>query len=178
MKPNVLLIVDDEPSLRALLAEQMRRLGFTTITAENGARALEIFREQQIDTIISDIEMPEMNGLEFLAELRASGSEVPFIIVAGHGDNENAVEALRLGATDFLDKPFDSRVFEEAVRRALALNSALKGIESEVDLAYLNSDLPEDSLRKWKAAKRSVAMMRKDLKIYWQYDRNDTVRKR
>lgn len=100
------MIVDDDPMVRRLLDRQARRLGHTTRSAENGREALEAFEEIPADVVITDIRMPEMDGLELLKEVRERNASTIVIVITGAGSVEYAAEALRLGAHNYLDKPF------------------------------------------------------------------------
>ena len=99
------LIVDDEKNIRATLARGLRLEGYRTEEAANGRAALELVDEGGIDLILLDVQMPEMDGLEFLAALRDRGLSTPAIVLTAHGTIERAVQAVKLGAYDFIEKP-------------------------------------------------------------------------
>ena len=104
-----LLIIDDERGIRNTLREILADEGHETEVAENGKQGLEMAQAKAYDLIFSDIKMPEMDGLELLAALKQGEEtiETPVVMITGHGDVETAVQALKLGAYDFLLKPLD-----------------------------------------------------------------------
>lgn len=125
-EPNrKILIADDDDSLRRVLEFQLQEAGYATRTAENGARALEIFTAEAFDCLITDWRMPQMSGAELLQRAGATDSEVPIVVITAFGDVETAVEAMRGGAFDFITKPFDRRAILLTVEKALKYGAAL-----------------------------------------------------
>src|SRR3989475_7887976 len=118
--PHV-LVVDDDPALLQGLPEtlRLRMSGVTVDTADSAATALDRIAAQDYDAIVTDIEMPGMDGLALLAEIRARRPDTPTLIITGHGENELAVRALRGGACDFIPKPIDRDYFVAALYRAI-----------------------------------------------------------
>ena len=114
-----LLILDDDAKQRRVLQILARKIGFDGVPAEGADQALASFREQRCDLVVTDLQMPGRDGMEFLRELRAVDAEVPVIVLTGHGTVATAVEAMKLGAVDYLQKPFDVDALEIVVRRAL-----------------------------------------------------------
>ena len=104
-----LLIIDDERGIRNTLREILADEGHEVEVAENGKQGLEMARAKAFDLIFSDIKMPEMDGIELLTALKSGDEAVdtPVVMISGHGDVETAVQALKLGAYDFLLKPLD-----------------------------------------------------------------------
>ena len=104
-----LLIIDDERGIRNTLKEILADEGHEVDVAENGKLGLEMAQAKSFDLIFSDIKMPEMDGIEFLTALKSGDepSDAPIVMISGHGDVETAVQALKLGAYDFLLKPLD-----------------------------------------------------------------------
>ena len=113
-----ILIADDDDSLRRVLEFQLQEAGYTVLTAENGARALEIFSAETVDCLITDWRMPQMSGLELVQRAGAIRSETPVIVITAFGDVETAVEAMRLGAFDFITKPFNRQAILLTVEKA------------------------------------------------------------
>jgi len=108
------LVVDDEASIRSSLRMILGHAGYQFLEAASGQRALECIAETPPDAVILDIKMPGMDGLEVLEALQKQGSDVPIIVVSGHGDIETAVKATKLGAFNFIEKPFgEQRVLLE-----------------------------------------------------------------
>lgn len=165
-KKRTLLVVDDEKELREGIAFLCEDLTPSVITAANGKEALQIVREGGIDAVLTDINMPAMTGLQLLAEIRYIGLDTPVVILTGYGDKANTSEALRLGATDFLDKPVEETALLTVMERALELGVALREVQEEVDKLYAQSDLPADRLVELKRAKKAIWMMRENMAIY------------
>lgn len=136
-----LLIVEDEPEIIEVLVDVLSPLAASVATASNGKRALEHFRLNPVDAIISDIRMPEMTGLELVSEIRATGSQVPIVLLTAYGERENLIEAIRLHATDFLEKPFDVNSLIQIMTYALNLGVAQRELEGEFDRALDDSPL-------------------------------------
>lgn len=115
-----LLLIDDDQVVRASLAAYLEDSGFTVLQAANGLQGLEVFAREQPDLVICDLRMPQVDGLELIRRINALQVETPVIVVSGAGVMSDAVEALRLGAADYLIKPLeDLAVLEHSVRRAL-----------------------------------------------------------
>lgn len=115
-----ILIVDDEKGIRDGLKLFLKREGHLMFTAEDGKEALEILEKNDIDLVISDLRMPHINGDELLAFIKRDYPGVKVIILTGHGTVENAVEAMRNGAYDFLIKPLNLEKLGLIVKRALS----------------------------------------------------------
>ncbi|MFK0094230.1 two-component system response regulator RssB [Pseudomonas sp. NPDC090592] len=115
-----LLIIDDDDVVRASLAAYLEDSGFSVLQAGNGQQGLQVFEEHQPDLVICDLRMPQMGGLELIRQVSERAPQLPVIVVSGAGVMSDAVEALRLGAADYLIKPLeDLAVLEHSVRRAL-----------------------------------------------------------
>ncbi|WP_457888471.1 two-component system response regulator RssB [Pseudomonas aeruginosa] len=115
-----LLIIDDDEVVRESLAAYLEDSNFKVLQALNGLQGLQIFESEQPDLVICDLRMPQINGLELIRRIRQTASETPIIVLSGAGVMSDAVEALRLGAADYLIKPLeDLAVLEHSVRRAL-----------------------------------------------------------
>ncbi|MCU1718696.1 two-component system response regulator RssB [Pseudomonas sp. 5P_3.1_Bac2] len=115
-----LLIIDDDDVVRASLAAYLEDSGFHVLQAANGSQGLEVFKAQAPDLVICDLRMPQVDGLELIRRINALEVQTPVIVVSGAGVMSDAVEALRLGAADYLIKPLaDLAVLEHSVRRAL-----------------------------------------------------------
>ena len=102
-----ILIVDDERAIRNSLKEILSDEGYSVDTAENGAIALEMVSKEHYDVIFCDIKMPEMDGIEVLDRLQADGVDSSVIMISGHGDISTAVDCIKKGAFDFIQKPLD-----------------------------------------------------------------------
>lgn len=114
------LIVDDSKVVRLLLRELLVRRGYRVIEATHGKEGLELFDRERPDIVLTDLQMPEMDGLTFIAKLNDRYINIPIIVISGEGTLPNAIEAVRLGAWDYLIKPFrDARELEITITRAL-----------------------------------------------------------
>jgi len=114
-----ILIVDDEPSMRELLEIVLRREGHEVFTAPNGRGAIEVLEREPIDLLISDIKMPDMSGVEVLKAGKALDPDLVGIMVTAYASIENAVEAMHLGAYDYISKPFNVDELKLRIRKAL-----------------------------------------------------------
>jgi len=117
---ETILVIDDETAIRNSYRDYLEDLAYKVFSAENGKVGLQIFRKEDIDLIVVDLRMPEMDGLEVLKVITSESSEIPIIVVSGTGVIDDVVEALHLGAWDYLLKPVeDLTVFRHAVENAL-----------------------------------------------------------
>jgi two-component system response regulator AtoC len=114
-----ILVVDDEPNLRRVLSAQLERDGYDVHTAEDGEQALQILKEHHLDLVITDLRMPKVDGMELLRRALELDDELPVVMITAHGTVDNAVEALKTGAFDYLTKPFDQAEVRAIVRKAL-----------------------------------------------------------
>jgi two-component system, NtrC family, nitrogen regulation response regulator NtrX len=119
LKKATILITDDEKSIRNTLRDILEYENYRVFEAENGEAALEALGVYEVDLVLLDIKMRGMDGIEVLDKIRESGSDVPVILVSGHGTIEIAVEATKKGAFDFLEKPPDLNRLLVSVRNAL-----------------------------------------------------------
>ena len=114
-----ILVIDDEKSIRNTLAEILAAEDHEVISAEDGATGLELYGQHPIDVVLCDIKMQEMDGMEVLDKMLKLPQDVPVIMISGHGDIETAVEAIKKGAFDFLEKPLDLNRLLITIRNAL-----------------------------------------------------------
>lgn len=119
MAKRTVLVVDDEDLLRSFLGVAIGALGVDVQTAATGTEALEHIRRHAPDVVVTDLRMQGMSGLELLEHARPFARETAFIVVTGHGTLDDAVTAGKLGAVEFLPKPFDATTIRAAVTRAL-----------------------------------------------------------
>ena len=118
-RPARVLVVDDERSMRELLAIVLRREGYEVLTAENGQTAIATLERELVDLLICDIKMPDMNGVEVLRAAKRIDHDVVAMMVTAFASTQTAVEAMRLGACDYLSKPFDVDELRMKVREKL-----------------------------------------------------------
>ena len=119
MSAPVIFVVDDDAGVRESLVMLLRIGGYRAEAFESAVRFLADARPKAGDCLIADIRMPEMDGLTLQQELIRRGSKLPMIVVTGHGDVPMAVQAMKAGAVDFLEKPFAREPLVAAVKRAL-----------------------------------------------------------
>lgn len=138
-----ILVIDDEEYIRDSVIGFLEDFGFEVTGAENGRIGLEAFDNRQPDLVLCDLRMPEMDGLEVLASVRRRNSEIPIIIVSGAGNIADTVEALRLGAWDYIIKPIqDMNVLYHAVHKALERADLIREkYRYEKDLETANGQL-------------------------------------
>ena len=114
-----LLVVDDEPQMLIAINETLRRSGYSITTAGSGMEALRRLKEKYYQLVITDMRMPEVSGLDLLRKVKNLAPQTPVILLTAYGTVQNAVDAMRDGAYDYLLKPFSSESLENVVRRAL-----------------------------------------------------------
>jgi len=137
-----ILFVDDDEAGRELSRYNLEQAGHTVDVAEDGIVALERFSPDTHDVVVTDLRMPRVGGMELLRELRTRAPDVPVIVITAHGNVETAVEAMKAGAHDFIEKPFSRDVLLLTVERALehrrlkrenrALRIRAAGVEREI----------------------------------------------
>lgn len=133
------LVVEDESLLREAIADILS-MDFNIVeVAEDGKTALKKLEEFKPDLVVSDVNMPNLDGMEMLKRIRASGADVPVIFVTARGDKEVILNALRLGAGDVIEKPFDVSELRTTVHRVLKI------AHSQSDLHALREQYGEDS---------------------------------
>ncbi len=145
---KTVLVVDDERSMRKNVNDILVHEGFAVIEAANGESALEIIKSTALNAVILDINLPKMDGLQVLREIKKELSELPVLVFTAFGTSERAIEAMKLGAYDYIEKPFDLTEFLMTIRRALQYGELLgevkqlrsqvaieKNIGDEVDIA-------------------------------------------
>jgi len=118
-RPSRILVVDDERSMRELLAIVLRREGYEVLLAENGRAAIETLEREPIDLLISDIKMPDLSGVDVLRAAKRVDQDILGIMITAFASTETAVEAMRLGACDYLSKPFDVDLLKMKVREKI-----------------------------------------------------------
>lgn len=115
------LLIDDEQDFLDVLAERMRDRGMQVQTTTSALEALDLAEgEDGYDAIILDLMMPEMDGLEALTRLREKNPDLQIILLTGHATIEKGIEAMKLGAMDFLEKPIDIQALNEKIKEAKA----------------------------------------------------------
>ena len=130
-----ILIVDDESSIRRVFRDILEHEKYTVDEAADGMDALAKIEKTKYDVIIMDIKMPKMDGLETLSKIQNISADVPVIMISGHADIETAVQAVKMGAFDFISKPLDLQRILITIRNAmekLELNTEIKVLKRKV----------------------------------------------
>ncbi|GBC64068.1 HDIG domain-containing protein [Desulfonema ishimotonii] len=143
-----ILFVDDEENLLDIASEYFHARGYHVITAKNGAEALEIFKHHKVDCCLTDINMPEMNGLELAEQIRMIDNTIPVVVMTGYPSLDNTIQTLKNGVVDFLIKPINLNQMELSIqsvlreRRLFVDNLFLKQeVEKKAQLEKLNREL-------------------------------------
>jgi two-component system nitrogen regulation response regulator NtrX len=134
-----ILVIDDERSIRNTLKEILEYEKFTVDLAEHGAEGLEKYKTGSYDIVLCDIKMPEMDGLEVLEKIFEEEGDAQVIMISGHGNIDNAVEAIKKGAYDFIEKPLDLNRLLITIRNALdktTLITETKVLKKKVNKAF------------------------------------------
>lgn len=127
------LVIDDEVNLRKVLAALLRREGYDVTVAENGEQGLAEFHKNGADIVVTDLVMPKQGGMEVLSGVRSANSDVPVIIITAHGTVDSAVEAIKLGAFDYITKPFEQAELSSVIAKAAkAHESARRSVRPDV----------------------------------------------
>jgi DNA-binding NtrC family response regulator len=130
MRRTKILVVDDEHLIRWSLEQNLKKQGYEVVTAGNGEDALRIVRDDQPDLILLDIQLPGMSGLEVLEKVKEFDEDIVVIMVTAHGGLETAVNAMRLGAYDYLNKPFNLDEMAIVIKKALETSDLRKEVAS------------------------------------------------
>ena len=117
--PKTVLLIDDDESLRRVVEYNLHEEGYRVLTAADGTSGWHTFQAEALDLVLTDVRMPEMDGLELLTRIKAMQPDLPVIMLTAHGTINSAVEAMKLGAFDYLTKPFNREQLKAAVRKAL-----------------------------------------------------------
>lgn len=141
-QPQTILIVDDDDRLCAMLREALEQLDYQTLVAANGREALDIVEMKQIDCVISDIKMPELDGLTLLRRIRMSHPDLPVVIITGHAYEEHKKAAAEVGAAGFLMKPFRLQEIEETLKSILSDSEDTTNVRTIRDVLIVE-DNPE-----------------------------------
>lgn len=137
MTSKSVLVVDDEKNIRQTLAQALIPMGLNVETAVNGEEALQKVTEGEFDLMLLDLKMPGVDGMEVLRSLCELRPEIRIIIITAYGTIKNAVEAIKLGAVDFIEKPFSPKEIRDLVNGVLARASlepsALQGYDAHIE---------------------------------------------
>lgn len=179
-----ILVVDDDRTLRSFVARYLENHGYTVQDASSGIEALQFFEQDPPDLVVSDVIMPEMNGLEFCRRLRATRLRqlVPFIFLSGKGELEDRIQGHSMGADDYVTKPFEPRelvakieaqlersrrIHCEIVRLMQQLSSSAANSPSAIDLETLNST-QISTASSAAAAPQALPLTPAEARVFWE----------
>ncbi|MEX2380614.1 MAG: sigma-54 dependent transcriptional regulator [Vicingaceae bacterium] len=156
-----LLIIDDERPIRSTLREILEYEKYKVSDAENGEEGLKLIEKEKFDLVLCDIKMPKMDGIEVLEKVMEKQSDLPVVMISGHGTIETAVEAIKMGAFDFIAKPLDLNRLLVTVRNALDKNELVeetKQLRKKVHQSKLTDIIGEsDAIKEVKQMIEKVA---------------------
>ncbi len=134
------LIVDDDKAFLQILSERMQNRGMEVTTAESAAMALRLLENESYDAVLLDLMMPEMGGIEALQIMRRKQPEIQVIFLTGHPSVSKGVEAMKLGAMDFIPKPVDMRELTEKIKHAKVSRMILVEKQSQEKIKNILTD--------------------------------------
>ena len=153
---ETILVVDDDPGFSVVMAGLLQQAGFQAISVNSGADALDYLNRQWFDLVLTDLAMPGLTGLDLLRQLKVRYPDVPVVFLSAEGTVRVAVEALHLGAVDFIEKPIDRDALIHVVKRALALGAPTAKASMEGEISQFNA-LP--SLNRIASSKSPVLIL-------------------
>ena len=156
---NSILIIDDEKSIRGTLKEILEYEKYKVDEAEDGMKGLALMEKKRYDIVLCDIKMPKMDGMEVLSKIREKGMDSPVVMISGHGNVETAVESLKNGAFDFIEKPLDLNRVLVTIRNAMDQSTLVA--ETKVLKRKINKKLSTDIIGEGKAIAEIKAMINK-----------------
>jgi len=123
---KTILVVDDEKNYLVVLSAFLSEEGYETLTADNAQDALEIVESTDLDLVLTDMKMPSMDGIELLRRIKEKAPDLPVVMMTAYGTVEKAVEAMQLGAFNFIQKPFQNQTLKQVVDKGVRIYSVLK----------------------------------------------------
>jgi len=157
VKPKI-LIVDDERNVRLMYRSALETIGYDVFEADSSEEATEEFVQRQFDLAIVDLRLPGRSGLDLLHEMAEQKMTTPAVVITAHGDVPNAVEAMKLGAIDFLQKPVLPDQLRQIVKEILLRHTAAKQREEKRDyLFYIRSAKRAINLRDFASARKNIS---------------------
>jgi len=140
MGKKLILIVDDEPEIRSLLSKGLSKNGYSILLADRRETALRLLDEKSLDLVITDVKLPDGDGLQLLETIKNRAAHIPVIVMTGFGSIANAVEVMRRGAFDYILKPFAPESLEQRIQMALQKDLVQEGVFSG------DEDFSDDSM--------------------------------
>jgi two-component system, LuxR family, response regulator FixJ len=152
---DIVHVIDDDAEVRHSLAFLLSTVGLPVRLHDSATSFLAALPEAQDGCIVTDVRMPGMDGIELQRHLRTQGNAIPVIVITGHGDIALAVEAMKAGAVDFIEKPFDDEMLIASIRTALARGADVR--ERDTEVAQVRTRLKLLSERERQVLERLVA---------------------
>ena len=148
MKTYNILVVDDEENIRTVLRLDLEKINYRVDEAENGKQALELIKNTYYDLVITDLKMDEMDGLEMMREIKKIRPNLMMIVLTGYGSIDSAIETVRLGASDYLRKPYDKSELYIRISKCfetLELNRKVKLYEDILTVCCVCGQFEDDT---------------------------------
>ena len=149
-RSHVILIVDDHASTRDTLSDIVKKAGHAPITARNGREAFDVLDEREVDIVVTDLKLPDVDGLAIVDRVKRSLPGVPLVLITAHGSEDVAVTAMKRGAADYLSKPLDLnrlRAVLEGMTRVRGLHIENIGLHQELDARRALKEIVGDSAK-------------------------------
>ncbi|MCE9634324.1 MAG: response regulator [Planctomycetes bacterium] len=143
---SVILVVDDEESMRYFLEKALRREGYDVITARDGPEAIESAHRRTPDLVLADVRMPGMDGVALLRALRALHPRVPFVLMTAYGTVDDALSAMKQGATDYVLKPLRVEQVRDTVAKALRGDARAQTVRDAVPDEFVSAPPPPSAV--------------------------------
>lgn len=157
-----LLVVEDEEMFRHSLLNQLKsRLDIDIVEATTGKHALDVIEKEKPDAILTDIMMPDMNGIQLIRAVRELGYDTPFLVLTGQGTQDDLLRAMRLGAKDFIEKPCDFDKLTKKVKATVEFGTLVKQVYRELDALCDRSNLEGEELREYRERTRELLLKQK-----------------
>ena len=174
MEPKNVLVVDDDAAFCSVVEVVLSERGYQVVTATDPRRALELLHRGDFDTVLLDLVMPDLDGLELLDRIREHWNVLPIVVVTGHGGAENTLEAMRRGATDFVTKPVTGPLLDLRIRSAWDLEQARRlantdGLTGLYNHRYLQERLRHEVQRATRYG-RQLSLVMADLDHFKAYN--------
>ena len=147
---KTVLVLDDEPEVLEIIQMMVEDLGVKVIATQDGHSALKTLEQEHIDCVVSDIRMPEMDGIKFASMLRETGNMLPIIFMTGFAETKIVNQCWKLGAFDFLDKPVEMEELHNTIKKALIFgDSFLPKSDKKVSYSF---DITDTTLKSFESA--------------------------
>jgi CheY-like chemotaxis protein len=158
-----ILVVEDDDEVREVLLEDLQGLGYHITPAADGEDAWDIVRSgKPFDAILSDINMPRLDGMAFLKRLKENGYEIPLVFLSAYGEKERVLMALRNGAFDFLEKPYDFNLMVKSMERAVAIGRLTKQLASEMEVVTGENNADQ---RRLAESRKKIILLKEELRL-------------